>query len=353
MIKEFFFPNDGKTEHFAALDGLRGFAVLLVLISHANLIGVYVPNILNYPQMGTCGVQLFFVLSAYLLDRQIANALLNQKADKRYWLNYALRRFLRIYPMFFLSLLLYYFLTMHVKGNMVFGHDITIKDITKHLLLQKGEGFYWSIPVEFKYYFLSPFLMLACHYWLKWDFKKVVLFFGLITLGVLAIKFKFDWSKIATTNYLPIFFVGTIFSVTELLKQTTLDSFKKTYPIAIDIIGIIAFITIFVLLKTDNSSGIKNALLWGLVLFAAKYGRGMISYIFSFTFLRLWGIFSFSAYLLHRAILGYVYHLSPFPNKSKLIVFLILSLLVSLISYLVIEKPLSKIRLTRTKTSSS
>ena len=118
MIKEFFFPNDGKTEHFAALDGLRGFAVLLVLISHANLIGVYVPNILNYPQMGTCGVQLFFVLSAYLLDRQIANALLNQKADKRYWLNYTLRRFLRIYPMFFLSLLLYYFLTMHVKGNM-------------------------------------------------------------------------------------------------------------------------------------------------------------------------------------------------------------------------------------------
>ena len=107
------------------------------------------------------------------------------------------------------------------------------------------------------------------------------------------------------------------------------------------------------LLKTDNSSGIKNALLWGLVLFAAKYGRGIISYVFSFTFLRLWGIFSFSAYLLHRAILGYVYHLSPFPNKSKLIVFLILSLLVSLISYLVIEKPLSKIRLTRTKTSSS
>ena len=54
---------------------------------------------------------------------------------------------------------------------------------------------------------------------------NLILFFGLITLGVLAIKFKFDWSKIATTNYLPIFFVGTIFSVTELLKQTTLDSF--------------------------------------------------------------------------------------------------------------------------------
>lgn len=320
--------------------------MLLVLFNHASLIGIKFPKFIDFDHVGVYGVQLFFVLSAYLLDRQIANVLLNQKSNKQYWLNYAFRRFLRIYPMLFLSLLLYHFLTMHVKGNMVFGHDITINDIYKHLLLQKGEGFYWSIPVEFKYYFLSPFLMLACHYWLKWDFKKVILFFiSIMFVGMLA-KYYLDAPKISTLNYLNVFLIGTVLSIADLLKQKELQEIKEKYGILIEATGIIAFIAIFATLNMGINAGYKNAILWGIILFATKYGYGLLRSVFSNLFLRLWGIMSFSTYLLHRAILGYVYHLSPFPNKTKLILFLLFSFVGATISYLLIEKPLSKIKLT-------
>lgn len=345
VLKKYFFPNDQKNEHFAALDGLRGFAVLLVLFSHAALLGLHPTRWFSMDGLGTYGVQLFFVLSAYLLDRQIASMLMQGKADTLYWLNYALRRFLRIFPLFFLSLLLYYYLTVHVKGNMVFGHTITPKDIWQHLLLLKGEGFYWSIPVEFKYYCLSPFIMLVCHYWLKWDLRKVVPFFILLVAGTLAAKYSLNLSKISTTLYLNVFLVGTMLSVVELQKQTELLALQKRYGWLIELVGILALLAIFYSFKKDFNLAFKNAILWGIVLFAAKYGYGIIRYVFSFTFLRLWGVVSFSAYLLHRSVLGYVKYVSPFPEKTKIWVFVLLALMAALISYLLIEKPLSNINL--------
>jgi peptidoglycan/LPS O-acetylase OafA/YrhL len=54
-----------------ALDGLRGIAILLVLLGHSSLCGMYLFPGLDLSHLGTYGVYLFFVLSAYLLDYQI------------------------------------------------------------------------------------------------------------------------------------------------------------------------------------------------------------------------------------------------------------------------------------------
>ncbi len=347
MLKKLFFPNDDKADHFAPLDGLRGLAVLLVLFGHARLIGMPFPGFMDIDQIGVSGVHLFFVLSAYLLDRQIANTLLQHKADVRYWLNYSLRRILRIYPLFFLSLLLYCYLTtrINIEGDMVFGHTILPKSIIKYLTLQKGEGFYWSIPVEFKYYFVSPFLMLFCHYVLRWNVKRILLFF-VVCIGIsIAIKMNINLSKISTINYLPIFLIGTILSIADLLKQDDLLNWQQKYAKIIEIIGWIALGGIFITNVWGFSSAYKNAILWGIVLFATKYGYGWLHSLFSLSFLRLWGVLSFSAYLLHRAVLGYVHHIVTIPNKIEFFVFLGITLLVSTVSYLLIERPLGRIRL--------
>lgn len=347
MLKKLFFPNDDKADHFAPLDGLRGLAVLLVLFGHARLIGMPFPGFMDIDQIGVSGVHLFFVLSAYLLDRQIANTLLQHKADVRYWLNYSLRRILRIYPLFFLSLLLYCYLTtrINVEGDMVFGHTILPKSIIKYLTLQKGEGFYWSIPVEFKYYFVSPFLMLFCHYVLRWNVKRILLFF-VVCIGIsIAIKMNINLSKISTINYLPVFLIGTILSIADLLKQDDLLNWQQKYAKIIEIIGWIALGSIIITIFGGFTSAYKNAILWGIVLFSTKYGQGWLHSLFSLSFLRLWGVLSFSAYLLHRAVLGYVHHIVTIPNKIEFFVFLGITLLVSTVSYLLIERPLSRIRL--------
>ena len=107
-ISKLLFPYDHKKDHFKALDGLRGLAVLLVILSHSSIDGVYMLPGVDFSGMGKPGVLLFFVLSAYLLDRQIIVGFVNGKANARFWANYFLRRFLRIFPLYTLALFVFY-----------------------------------------------------------------------------------------------------------------------------------------------------------------------------------------------------------------------------------------------------
>src|SRR5512139_1631391 len=74
------------------LDGLRAIAVLLVFASHADLVSI-----------GWMGVQLFFVLSGFL----ITGILLDMKASLpvgEYFVKFYGRRFLRIFPLYYFYL---------------------------------------------------------------------------------------------------------------------------------------------------------------------------------------------------------------------------------------------------------
>ena len=200
-INKWFFPNDNKTEHFKALDGLRGIAVLMVLLSHSSNANVFFHELLNFQKVGKVGVYLFFVLSAYLLDRQIAQAFLSGKASKLYWKNYALRRFLRIYPLFCISLILHGILNL-IGFKTVIDNSL---DIPLHMFLLKGESIFWSIPVEFKYYLISPIIMWFCQRFLNWDYIKLALFFLSLIIASIGIELLFKLPLVSTLRYFPIF----------------------------------------------------------------------------------------------------------------------------------------------------
>lgn len=90
--------------HIPALDGLRGIAVLLVLWTHIPP-GVF-PDSVNYARglvfPGYLGVDIFFVLSGFLITR-----ILLVDREKNYPLRFfLLRRFFRIFPIYYLTLLL-------------------------------------------------------------------------------------------------------------------------------------------------------------------------------------------------------------------------------------------------------
>ena len=96
--------------------------------------------------------------------------------------------------------------------------------------MAEGLGIFWSIAVEFKYYFLSPLIMAFCHYILKWDLKRVTIFLAaLIGLSVyLQAKYKYD--EITLIRYLPVFLAGTLISIYEVLleKKKTSKFLKAT-----------------------------------------------------------------------------------------------------------------------------
>ncbi len=352
-INQAFFSTDNKPLYNKSLDGLRGIAVLLVLLSHSSHEDIFIHEFFDLRRIGKMGVYLFFVLSAYLLDRQIALAFMSNKFSFYYWTNYLLRRFLRIFPLFFLSLLVSWLLVSFGEKSVING----FKDVLKHLFLVEGKGIYWSIPVEFKYYLISPFIMWICHKYFKWEKNKILFFFlSIITLSVFSgVLLKF--SSISTFRFLPIFMVGTSISVYELLYKNNISIYAGSKKI--DIVGFASFFAILLTVPyyfkkvfgfTFNLHlplfYTPYAVLWAIVLLSTTYGYGWLKKLASITPLRFLGKISFSAYLFHLPILSYVDR-ALIPQELKIYLFLAITIAVSTITFLLIEKPLSKIYLSQ------
>jgi peptidoglycan/LPS O-acetylase OafA/YrhL len=92
-------------EHLPALDGVRGLAILMVLLYHLTDILRAYPFLRQGLTIGWISVDLFFVLSGFLITR----ILVSTREDDRYFSRFHLRRGLRIWPLYFTYVLVLYF----------------------------------------------------------------------------------------------------------------------------------------------------------------------------------------------------------------------------------------------------
>lgn len=350
-IQNNFFPHENKPNHFKELDGLRGIAVLLVLLSHSSIEDLLFFKFLNFGGAGKIGVYLFFVLSAYLLDRQIAIAFMSKKSSLPYWKNYFLRRFLRIFPLFIIALLVYSSLSKY-------GYDTKVEfgNLFEHMILQKGESVFWSIPVEFKYYILSPLIMWVFHRFFDWKINYIMITILILIVFSTIGQYFFKFSIISTFRFLPIFLIGTLISIYELLKKEALQeafNYKLMNWIAlVSILFIIGTIPYYFELLSGRKMVFHNpifylpfALIWGSLLLCSKYGKGLLNNVLKFKPLRFIGTISFSLYLIHMPVLLIIVGCEYIPQIFKIYLFFFIAILISSLSYLYIEKPLSKVRI--------
>jgi len=158
----------------AALDGVRAIACLFVIWYHINLItrnmGIWNPKnstnrlLSSIMLAGASGVTLFFVLSGFLLFMPYVKALLFEN-DWPSTRHFYLRRVLRIFPAYYLSLFL-----MIVFFQPQYLHPEHWKEVGLFLIFfmdstqatyQKLNGPFWTLAIEWQFYMLLPLLVLG------------------------------------------------------------------------------------------------------------------------------------------------------------------------------------------------
>lgn len=161
-----------RARYIPALDGLRGAAVLVVVVYHygggATSGNVALRLIGNVIKFGWSGVTLFFLLSGFL----ITGILWDSKGESHWWRNFYARRALRIFPLYYGTLLAVLLLALHAGGPnvrnvwvpMLYLQNFPqLYPLMTRIPAPLAMYHYWSLAVEEQFYLVWPFLLL----WVK------------------------------------------------------------------------------------------------------------------------------------------------------------------------------------------
>ena len=150
-----------NAEAIPVLDGLRGLAALIVMVSHTA--NQWFGGALFGAGFGQIGVMLFFVLSGFLMGHLYLRQPWSSAAARRF----AWNRFGRVVPLYVVVVLFSF--AIHQAGSPVWAYDIsTTGGLIDHLLLVTGVSVLWSIGPEVIFYFLFAlfwFLRLRARGW--------------------------------------------------------------------------------------------------------------------------------------------------------------------------------------------
>ncbi|NIJ08323.1 peptidoglycan/LPS O-acetylase OafA/YrhL [Sphingomonas vulcanisoli] len=323
--------------HLSALDGLRGFAAVVVALYHTSLISPGGTSSLlgqsSYHllepirwiatlavKFATCGPQaviLFFVLSGFVLTRAVVGQ------HYQSYFQFATKRFFRIWPAFAIAILISALLSyvigrQSISDGSVWLHELwnggaTSGNITKHLLMTETrvnlDNVMWSLVHELRISFLFPAVLLAMR---KWPVPTCVATVGLMFLSC-ASSSLFPEGTIAksyneTLCYIFLFAFGAGLS-TALLKQPI----RPKMAILPSCLAMLFFLMLLNAGPKDTAH--VGTFLDGLRLLICGVGAlGIIlvvlhSYfneVFSSKIARYLGRVSYSLYLLHVIVLAAV-----------------------------------------------
>ena len=170
-------PFFSGRRHYPALDGLRALAIVGVICLHfGNIIkhsqaaagGPFALGLYKLFHHGAWGVDLFFVLSGYL----ITGILLQSRGQKNYFRNFYARRTLRIFPLYYGVLLLTLVAVPLLLGYIpemlaaAYRHQAWLWTYTSNFevarrgLVLGNFGHFWTLAIEEQFYLVWPLVIL-------------------------------------------------------------------------------------------------------------------------------------------------------------------------------------------------
>ena len=170
-------PRFQNRQRQPGLDLLRALAIIVVVIYHAGIMGFPLPSRVH--RWGWIGVDLFFVLSGYLIGGQLLAELArnNHLNLPRFYA----RRALRILPAYFAILAIYFLLPLWREYPDMAQPFWKFLFSLQNIALHGGTAFShaWSLAVEDQFYLALPFLLLV----LFWRPRAAIILCCVIIVG--------------------------------------------------------------------------------------------------------------------------------------------------------------------------
>lgn len=351
--------------YYPALDGLRGVAIILVLFLH-NF------DFLNYFFFGWLGVDLFFVLSGFL----ITEILLKTLDQPHYIRNFYVRRILRIFPLYYFVLIVCLLILPHIKQVTVNAEYYTSNQGWLWAYLQNwlysfkepyGDKLLlhtWSLAVEEQFYLVWPFIILL----LRKPGRLLVFVFLLLVAVAVAryavwVYWKEDlaYSSLYTFTRIDGLCIGCMLALLMRINPGFLTNY--TSIIVLLMAGInFGFYFIndqrsFTLPYLAFAGYTTFAVLFGILVYEAVRGKSkVIQFLFDNRLLKFFGRISYGLYVYHWPIyillfpstLSFVSKFMPgtyrIAEVTSAFIVSAIGVLVSVLSFHYFEKPFLQLK---------
>jgi peptidoglycan/LPS O-acetylase OafA/YrhL len=296
-------------------DGLRALAVSCVAIAHW-----ITPYPLGLP-FGAIGVLTFFVLSGFLISGILLDSWAPGEDESGRWRQLRIfytRRFLRIFPLYYATLAIAYYLNVESVRETI---GVTLTYVTNFHLFLRGDwqgriSHLWSLAVEEQFYLFWPFLVLfLLRRFLLWAIVGLIILaplFRVIVAMALPQKNPF-MICILTPGCLDALGTGALLAYMIRQKDRPLASSRVAAWLLWT--GLIGFATVWTCLGTNIHPRIMEVLyptfldfIFGWVVLKAAAGfRGVVGVVLSSSPLGYLGKISYGLYVFHYIAPWFLY----------------------------------------------
>jgi len=221
-------PRFARRERQPGLDLLRALAIIVVVIYHAGSFGFALPDRIH--RFGWIGVDLFFVLSGYLIGGQLLAPL--ARGGRINFGRFFLRRALRILPAYLVVLAIYFCLPSlreFPEISPLWKFLVSVQNIN----LRQGTAFShaWSLAIEDQFYLALPLVLLLS----SRGKRSGVIVPSLVVLAGIALRAFLAWSNsgdggVSASGFLLWIYYPTWTRLDPLVFGVVLAAMEKLRP---------------------------------------------------------------------------------------------------------------------------